>query len=144
MALLNFIIGDEAVDRQSSSRSTANSVRLRGEALVSLASTGLSAHFYSWLGDSGRRFICSVYQRGEENYLLGLPQSIIIGVARIGDLRVPKRLLLTQEATVDSDRRIFEESCALGVEEWHVHFGASETALGELAGLFLSPVRPGK
>lgn len=118
-----------------SGRPAAACLRRRGEELPSLAATGLSAHFYSWPGVSGRRYVCSVFRRGEETLLIGLSQAIIIGVVRKGKERWPRRLLLTQETTDETALRLLEETATLGVDEWHVHFGASEIALHDLAGL---------
>jgi hypothetical protein len=140
VALLDFDPDVEIKARSTARRLTSNASWPRGELLHSLASTELGAHFYSWLGVSGRRFVCSVYRRGQESFLLELPQSIIIGVARDGEIRVPRILLCMRAATGDSDRELFEEAAALGIDEWHVHFDSSEAAFGELAGLLLAPI----
>ncbi|MBM3563962.1 MAG: hypothetical protein FJX48_12665 [Alphaproteobacteria bacterium] len=118
---------------------TFSNAATRGEALQSLAETdSLRSRFFSWRGASGRRYVCSVFQSGEEPFIADVTNGAVIGVAREGATNRPVCVFLAQER-VPGDRyalrRIARE---LGVAEWHVHFCADAATLRDLSASLLN------
>jgi hypothetical protein len=107
----------------------------RGQELQSLAETdALRGRFFSWRGVSGERYVCSVFQRGEENFVADVESGVIIGVARESAGRRPVCVLGAGE-NILSLRHLARE---LGVVEWHVRFGADTDAVRDLSGSLLN------
>jgi hypothetical protein len=89
--------------------------------LASLTRTGLEKLFHSWLGASGRRYICSVYSVGE-------PPAFDCGRAVIAAVRRDASgaaLLFTFQPGPNEERDDFrlwtQRARASGASEWHVH-----------------------
>ncbi|WP_442754799.1 hypothetical protein ACNHKD_17680 [Methylocystis sp. JAN1] len=117
-------------------RRAGKALNLRGQELDSLAgSDALRGHFFSWRGATGRRYVCSVFQRGEEGFVSDVQNGVIIGVARDGAALRPACLFFAGERPASTLRRLAHE---LGVAEWHVHFCPDAEALRDLAGSLLN------
>lgn len=115
----------------------------RGQALVSLlASDDLRSRFYSWRGASGRRYVCSVFQRGEEGFVADVDNGLIIGVAADGSALRPLCVLSARDMIADIGagrrRSLREMAHEMGVAQWHVHFCADGEALRDLAASLLN------
>lgn len=110
----------------------------RGQSLASLPASDLGERFYAWRGASGARFVCSVFQGGEEAVVAGFSNALIVGVAREGAARRPVCVLSSREFEGVAGRAPWEASRALGVNEWHVHFGWDEGKLRDLAASLLN------
>lgn len=109
----------------------------RGQELDSLAEADLlRARFFSWRGVSGRRYVCSVFQRGEEGFVSDVESGVIIGVAREGAAIRPLCVL----GAPDKGGRppLGDLARELGVAEWHVHFCAGDEAARDLSGSLLN------
>ncbi|MBI1981621.1 MAG: hypothetical protein HYS63_08755 [Methylocystis sp.] len=122
----------------SLSRRTIGDAAPRGQALESLSETdSLRSRFFSWRGASGRRYVCSVFQSGEESFIADVTNGVVIGVAREGATNRPVCVFLAQERAVDRHalRRMARE---LGVAEWHVHFCANAATLRDLSASLLN------
>ena len=108
----------------------------RGQALQSLAETdSLRSRFFSWRGASGRRYVCSVFQSGEDSFVADVTNGVVIGVAREGVTTRPVCVFLAQERARRGLREIARE---LGVAEWHVHFCADAASLRDLSASLLN------
>ncbi len=109
----------------------------RGQELDSLTEANvLQGRFFSWRGVSGRRYVCSVFQRGEEGFICEIESGVVIGVARDG---VAPRPLCVFEARGDGGRRrLARLARELGVSEWHVHFCAGDETARDLSVSLLS------
>jgi len=108
----------------------------RGQALQSLAETdSLRSRFFSWRGASGRRYVCSVFQSGEDSFVADVTNGVVIGVAREGATTRPVCVFLAQERARRGLREIARE---LGVAEWHVHFCADAASLRDLSASLLN------
>ena len=108
----------------------------RGQALQSLAETdSLRSRFFSWRGASGRRYVCSVFQSGEDSFVADVTNGVVIGVAREGATTRPVCVFLAQERDRRGLREIARE---LGVAEWHVHFCADAASLRDLSASLLN------
>ena len=111
----------------------------RGEALQSLAETdSLRSRFFSWRGGSGRRYVCSVFQSGEDSFIAGVTNGVVIGVAREGVTTRPVCVFLAQERSYGDRRGLREIARELGVAEWHVHFCADAASLRDLSASLLN------
>lgn len=109
----------------------------RGQELDSLvASDALRSRFFSWRGLSGRRYVCSVFQRGEEGFVADVESGVIIGVAREGAVARPVCVLQAKEG--GPRRSLRELAHELRVVEWHVHFCAEDEIARDLASSLLS------
>jgi hypothetical protein len=107
----------------------------RGQELESLAETeALRGRFFAWRGMSGRRYVCSVFQRGEEGFVADVESGVIVGVAREGVARRPVCVLGAGEG-VAALRLLARE---LGVVEWHVRFGDDAETVRDLSGSLLN------
>ncbi|MGJ0506430.1 MAG: hypothetical protein ACR652_04695 [Methylocystis sp.] len=107
----------------------------RGQELDSLAEANvLRGRFFSWRGVSGQRYVCSVFQRGEEGFVSDVESGVIIGVTRDGVGLRPVCVLAAREGR-QSLRHLARE---LGVAEWHVHFCEGNKAARDLSTSLLS------
>ena len=124
-------------DHSFSPRFRVTAAAARGQELGSLAqSAGLRGRFFSWRGASGRRYVCSVFQAGEEAFVADVTNGVVIGVARDGVAARPACLLLAREG---GERRPLRELAReLRITEWHVHFCAGEETLRDLCGSLLN------
>ena len=110
----------------------------RGQALQSLAETdSLRSRFFSWRGASGRRYVCSVFQSGEDSFIADVTNGVVIGVAREGATTRPVCVFLAQERA-RRPPRLREIARELGVAEWHVHFCADAATLRDLSASLLN------
>ncbi|QGM96400.1 hypothetical protein [Methylocystis parvus] len=108
----------------------------RGQELDSLAgSDALRGRFFSWRGATGRRYVCSVFQRGEEGFVSDVESGVVIGVARDGASLRPVCLFSAGERRAAALRELAQE---LGVAEWHVHFCPDTEPARDLAGSLLN------
>ncbi|WP_457795644.1 hypothetical protein [Methylocystis sp. S23] len=121
----------------SSLRRAGRALATRGQELDSLAgSDSLRGRFFSWRGVTGRRYVCSVFQRGEEGFVSDVENGAIIGVARDGAALRPVCLFSAGEGRrAPALRELAQE---LGVAEWHVHFCPDAAAIRDLAGSLLN------
>jgi hypothetical protein len=100
-------------------RAIAN--RLVNHPLASLRRTGLDRLFHSWLGASGRRYICSVYAVGEAP-AFDCRRAVIAAVRR--DAAGAALLFAfepSDQEAADDLRFWTERARASGANEWHVH-----------------------
>lgn len=109
----------------------------RGEALRSLAgSQGLRDRFYAWRGKSGRRYVCSVFQQGEEGFIADVTDGAIVGVARAEAMARPVCVVAARQSSGTQALRALGRE--LGVVEWHVHFsGDAENVVSDLSASLL-------
>jgi hypothetical protein len=114
----------------------------RGQELESLVeSDALRRRFFAWLGVSGRRYVCSVFQHGEEGFIADVESGVVIGVARDGVTARPVCVFAAraQQAGEAQQRRSLRQLAhELGVAEWHVHFCADAETVRDLAGSLLN------
>jgi hypothetical protein len=110
----------------------------RGQPLGALQASHLLDRFYAWRGASGERYICSIFSLEEEGVIAGFSQAVAIGVAREAGSRRPVCLLSAREFASEDGRAIRVEARDLGVAEWHVHFGADDAGLRDLADSLLN------
>jgi hypothetical protein len=110
----------------------------RGQALNALRASYLLDRFYSWRGISGERYVCSIFSLEEETIVAGFSQAVIIGVACDPRGRQPVCLLSCGEFASEVGRIIRSEARALGVTEWHVHFGSGDAVFRDLADSLLN------
>jgi hypothetical protein len=92
-----------------------------GLGLASLAASNLERRFYSWLGKSGRRYVCTVFRNGEGEALGSFTDASIVGVAHRDEIRRPVCVLSPSDFDANGNARA-AAAIALGVNEWHVHF----------------------
>lgn len=126
------------MQRYASPRSRAiRAFTPRGQELDSLAdSEALRGRFFSWRGASGRRFVCSVFQRGEEGFVSDVERGAIIGVASEGGVLRPVCVFAAADRrSRDALRKVGRE---LAIVEWHVHFCPDIEAVRDLAGSLLN------
>jgi len=111
----------------------------RGEALQSLADAdSLRSRFFSWRGASGRRYVCSVFQSGEEAFIADVTNGAVIGVAREGVTTRPVCVFPAQERATGDRHALRKMARELGVAEWHVHFCADAATLRDLSASLLN------
>lgn len=116
-------------------RRTSAAFAPRGQELESLAEAeALRGRFFSWRGVSGRRYVCSVFHRGEEGFVADVESGVIVGVAQESAGRRPVCVLGAGES-VAALRLLARE---LNVVEWHVRFGADADAARDLSGSLLN------
>jgi hypothetical protein len=89
--------------------------------LTSLRRTGLEKLFHSWLGASGRRYICSVYSVGEPPPFD--ESRAVIAAVRPGTARAEIAFVFAPGLNGESED--FDlwtaRARACGASEWHVH-----------------------
>jgi hypothetical protein len=113
----------------------------RGQELESLVeSDSLRSRFFAWLGLSGRRYVCSVFQHGEEGFIADVESGVVIGVAREGATLRPVCVFAGRKEAGEAQKRRSLRQLAreLGVAEWHVHFCADAETVRDLAASLLS------
>ncbi|MEK8094218.1 hypothetical protein WOC76_17025 [Methylocystis sp. IM3] len=109
----------------------------RGQELDSLAEANLlQGRFFSWRGVSGRRYVCSIFQRGEEGFVSEVESAVVVGVAREGLARRPLCVFSTREPGARPPLASLAHE--LGVSEWHVHFCAGDETARDLSGSLLN------
>jgi hypothetical protein len=92
-----------------------------GHGLASLAASNLERRFYSWLGKSGQRYVCTVFRNGDDETLSSFVDASIVGVAHRDEVRRPVCVLAPSDFDGNGNVRA-AAAIALGVNEWHVHF----------------------
>lgn len=109
--------------------------------LASLAQTGLENLFHSWIGASGRRYVCSVYPLDE-------PPAFDCRRAVVAAVRKGQNgaaILFAFQPGLDEERDEFrlwtERARACGAEEWHVHLLAETPEARAFIVRDLSPAR---
>lgn len=119
------------------SRNRVADLSPRGQELDALAEANvLRGRFFSWRGASGRRYVCSVFQRGEEAFVSDVESGVIVGVARDGAATRPVCVFgAGQNGARPSLRELGRE---LHVAEWHVHFCEGSEAARDLAASLLN------
>lgn len=111
----------------------------RGQALRSLAgSQGLRDHFFSWRGASGRRYVCSVFQAGEDGFVADVTNGVVIGVARDGGAARPVCVFLAGEEERRDRYALRRMAREFNVSEWHVHFCADAETMRDLSASLLN------
>ncbi|PWB83238.1 MAG: hypothetical protein C3F11_07765 [Methylocystaceae bacterium] len=110
----------------------------RGQELASLASCDLRDRFYSWRGASGQRYVCSIFRLDEESVVAEFSQAVVIGVVREGATRRPVCVLRSRDFETDDGRAVRDDARKLGVNEWHVRFGARDDIMLGLAAALLN------
>lgn len=110
----------------------------RGQELSSLAEAdALRARFFSWRGTSGRRYVCTVFQRGEEAFVAAVESGTVIGVSHEGAAVRPLCVFAAGEGG-RAGRALAALARELGVDEWHVHFCENGEAARDLSASLLS------
>jgi hypothetical protein len=92
-----------------------------GLGLASLADSYLEHRFYSWLGRSGNRYVCTVFRSGQEHEVSSFTEAAIIGVVHRDEVRRPVCVLTSSDFEAIGTARV-KAAVALGVNEWHVLF----------------------
>jgi hypothetical protein len=121
----------------SFSRRGGQTLTPRGQALSSLAeSDALRGRFFSWRGMTGRRYVCSVFQRGEESFVSDVENGVIIGVARDGAALRPVCVVTATGGVPRPPLRDLGRE--FDVAEWHVHFCPDPETIRDLSGSLLN------
>ena len=121
----------------SSRRSVGAALSPRGQELDSLVeSDALRSRFFWWRGLSGRRYVCSVFQSGEDGFVADVESGVIIGVARDGAAARPVCIFSARQGGPGHSLR--ELAHELRIVEWHVHFCPDGEPMRDLAGSLLS------
>jgi hypothetical protein len=86
--------------------------------LASLARTGLDKMFHSWIGASGRRYVCSVYSINEPP-AFDYRRAIVAAVRRTQ----PGATIafIFEPRDLDDFELSTRRARAAGAEQWHVH-----------------------
>jgi hypothetical protein len=109
----------------------SNGLRLapEGLGLASLADSNLERRFYSWLGCSGVRYVCTVFGTGQEGAISSFTDAAVIGVAHRDGVWRP--ICVMSPTDLEANGNVLAKaSLALGVNEWHVLFSTNH---GDLA-----------
>lgn len=101
-----------------------------------MVSDALRSRFFSWRGLSGRRYVCSVFQSGEDGFVADVENGVIIGVARDGAAARPVCIFSARQG--GPRRSLRELAHELRIVEWHVHFCADAETVRDLAGSLLN------
>jgi hypothetical protein len=115
----------------------ADSFSPQGQALDALRSSDLLDRFYSWRGASRARYVCSIFSLEDEAIVADFVQAVVIGVARDALGRRPVCVLSTRDFGTKNGQAIRGGGRALGVNEWHVHFGSEDAGLSDLTNALL-------
>lgn len=99
-----------------------------GLALAALVDSYLERRFYSWVGLSGARYICTVFGAGDAEAISSFTGAAIIGVAHNDGVRRPVCVLDPSDFAATSQAQVIA-AVALAVNEWHVHFSSSQRKL---------------
>ncbi len=107
--------------------------------LASLSRTGLEKLFHSWLGASGRRYICSVYAVGAQP-VFDRSRAVVAAVRRDG---AHSQITFVFAPNPEDDDFAFwmARARACGACEWHVHLLA---ATPEARAAILSDLAPAR
>ncbi len=109
--------------------------------LASLERTGLENLFQSWLGASGRRYVCSVHSVDAAPEF-DCARAIVLGVRKsAGQAEIAFVFQPGVEADGIGFRRWAQKAGACGVGEWHVHLLAESPEARDFALRDLSPRR---
>jgi hypothetical protein len=107
--------------------------------LVCLAGGALASRFHAWRGESGRRYVCSVFPARSEAVLGGMPEfdaAVAIAV-RIDAAGRRSRLavfeLSWRNGRFQGDVERLEKTLAAGICEWHIHLLAESQQARRLA-----------
>lgn len=101
----------------------------RGRELASLSASALGERFYSWRASCGRLYVCSIFSPEEEALIASFAGAAVIGVARDGAMRRPVCVFASDALATAAGRRLRAAALRLGVNEWHVRFGAGDRDL---------------
>ncbi len=128
MAVTASIFGGKPHDRRGGAfwSDSQPDCGVRGAALDSLSESGLFDRFYSWRGNSGARYVCTVFPVGEKAMVADFAEGVVIGVAREGESRRPVCVIASQEFSVFDEKKLRDVVARRGVDEWHVHFTADD------------------
>lgn len=94
-----------------------------GLPLASLVGSRMASRFYSWLGLSGARYVCTIFGAGEEETLACFEGAIVIGVSQRDGVRRPVCVLKPSESIKHGSTRL-AAALTMGVNEWHLHFSS--------------------
>ena len=108
------------------------------QTLDALRSSDLLGRFYSWRGSSRTRYVCSIFSLEDEAIIADFVQAVVIGVARDAIGRRPVCVLSTNDFDTNNGRAVRKDGCALGVNEWHIHFGSGDAGFSDLANALLN------
>ena len=100
----------------------------RDAPLASLASATLASRFHGWRGQSGRRYVCSVF--GQIEAASGFCDAVILAVRAGTDGARAIVAVLDAGPVWDNGGHagFLARSARLGAVEWHVHLLACEAA----------------
>lgn len=87
--------------------------------LASLARTGLEKLFHSWLGASGRRYVCSVHPI-DESPAIDCRRAVVAAVRR-DRTGAASLVFVFQPAEGGNIEMWTQRARASGAEEWHIH-----------------------
>ncbi len=93
-----------------------------GLPLLALRACSFQDRFYSWAGLSGKRYVCTVFEIGDESALRDFSSAAVIGVSNSGGRRRPICVLRPSDFGSPECRHAVEAAVTLGANEWHVHF----------------------
>ena len=104
-----------------------------GQSLLSLSSSPLQHHFFSWRGLSGLRYVFSVFCAKEEATVATFSNCLVLGISRSGAQRAPLVARFSNDGPVLKGLN----ATAMGIDEWHVLFEADDETINDLAkGIF--------
>ena len=108
-------------------------IRPKSAPLAALSHCDLAQRFHGWRGQSGRRYICSIFASADEAF--GFGPAVVIAVAR--DVTGARHALaaLSADTSLDLEKAAFARQP--GAVEWHVHLlaaspGAAQAAMDDL------------
>ncbi len=93
-----------------------------GLPLKALTECSLQDRFYTWVGLSGKRYVCTVFTIGDETAICDFSDAVVIGVVNSGGHKRPICVLLPSDFGISGRRHAAEAALALGANEWHIHF----------------------
>jgi hypothetical protein len=94
-----------------------------GLPLASLVGSRMASRFYSWLGLSGARYVCTIFRAGEEETLACFEGAIVIGVSQKDGVRRPVCVLRPGEFIEHGSTRL-AAALTMEVNEWRLHFSS--------------------
>lgn len=95
---------------------------LAGQKLSSLTGSNFEDRFFSWIGESGTIYICTVFPAGEEDNIPNIPNTIVIGVRHDEKQRSIVCFLRPNDLAACSFCDLRAASSRRRIDEWHVHF----------------------
>ncbi len=93
-----------------------------GLPLKALTECSLQDRFYSWAGLSGKRYVCTVFEIGDDTAIYDFGDAVVIGVVNSSAHRRPICVLRPSDFRISGRRHAVEAALALGANEWHIHF----------------------